>query len=47
MRYYLLYVLMCPLQGCCAYRGVLFQEDFVPSKATPEAKRAFVKAVVG
>ncbi|KAG9308679.1 armadillo-type protein [Chiua virens] len=26
---------------------ILFHEGFVPSKATPEAKRAFVKAVVG
>ena len=26
---------------------ILFTDDFVQSKATPEAKRAFVKAVVG
>lgn len=27
--------------------GILFADDFVESKATPEAKRAFVKAVIG
>jgi hypothetical protein len=38
-----------PSSYCCPpalFNGLVFQDDFVPSKATPEVKEKFFKAVV-
>jgi len=43
----ILFAVCLDVSASCAHRGRLSQDDFVQSKAAPEAKRAFVKAVVG